>query len=164
MEHAMTTANYLSTGFGLGRLPWAPGTWACLPPVILYQVLGYLCPPAVLPTMLVFLLVGSWATLTYGSILRTTGSPVKPSGFVADVLAGQSLTMLLIAILAPGNICNSMALGFALYRFFDVLQPWPCERLRQKPGGLGLLADDLMAGTYAGAIAFMLILLLPAYF
>ena len=154
----MTRADYLTTGFGLGKLPWAPGTWASLPPVVLYQVLGYLYPPVMVPCMVAFVLVGSWTCLTYGSIAT------KPGHFVADVLAGQAWTMFIIAVLSPANICNSMALGFALYRLFDILQPWPCSRLRQKPGGMGLLADDLMAGTYAGAAAFMIILVMPVCF
>lgn len=41
----------LATCFGLGRLPWAPGTWAALPPVVLYQVLGYLGPTYNIPAM-----------------------------------------------------------------------------------------------------------------
>lgn len=154
----MTKAEPFTTCFGLGRLPWAPGTWASLPPVIAYQVLGYLAPLAIVPVMIGFLLLGSWVSLMYGSSSR------RQDSIVADVLAGQALTMLMIALLAPANICNSMALGFALYRLFDLFLPWPCRRWRHQPSGIGILTDDLIAGIYAGGLSCLLIVIFPVWF
>ena len=83
---------------------------------------------------------------------------------VADAMAGQGLTMLMIALLGPANICNSMALGFALFRLFDITRPWPSKPLAKRPAAIGLLGHALVAGVYGGAVACVAIWLLPAYF
>jgi phosphatidylglycerophosphatase A len=44
-----------------------------------------------------------------------------------------------------------VALGYFLFRLFDTVKPWPSYRFEELPGGWGILADDLMAGLYAGA-------------
>ena len=87
-----------------------------------------------------------------------------PGLIVADEVAGQAITMLVIALLAPDNICNTTVLGFALFRLFDILKPWPCKRLEKLPAGAGILADDLMAGVYGGIVASIVIHYIPACF
>lgn len=150
---------------GLGKLPFAPRIWAVLPPVVAYQVLGYLWPAASPFVMAGFLFAGVWVCLAYAPAVIRKNDFKNPKTLVADALAGQALTMLIIALLAPPNICNSMSLGFVLFLFFDFLKPWPCKRLRQiLSTGFGVLADDLAAGLYAGVLACVLIWLFPAYF
>ncbi|MHC4771845.1 MAG: phosphatidylglycerophosphatase A [Planctomycetota bacterium] len=56
----MKKAELLTTCFGLGKLPFCPGTWGSLPPVVMYQVLGYLWPAAIVPVMVFFIIAGSW--------------------------------------------------------------------------------------------------------
>jgi phosphatidylglycerophosphatase A len=161
----MKKEEILTSALGLGKLPWAPGIWAVLPPVVVYQVLGYLWPAANPFVMAGFLLAGAWVTVAYApTVIRASGLK-DPQTVVADKFAGQALTMLIIALLAPAEICNSMALGFVLFLLFDYIMPWPCKRLRETMyGGIGVLADDLMAGFYAGILACTLIRLLPSYF
>ncbi|MHC4771844.1 MAG: phosphatidylglycerophosphatase A [Planctomycetota bacterium] len=67
-------------------------------------------------------------------------------------------------MLAPDNICNTTVLGFALFRLFDILKPWPCKRLEKLPAGVGILADDLMAGVYGGIVASIVIHYIPVCF
>jgi len=161
----MKKEDFLTSVLGLGKLPLAPRIWAVLPPVVLYQVLGYLWPAAIPFVMAGFLLAGAWICVAYAPAVIGASSNKEPKTFVADALAGQALTMLIIEFCAPSNICNSMALGFVLFLFFDFVKPWPCKRLRQKlPVGFGVLADDLMAGLYAGIIAYVLIQMFPMYF
>jgi phosphatidylglycerophosphatase A len=58
-----------------------------------------------------------------------------------------------------------MSLGIVLFLFFDFLRPWPCKRLRRVLSvGFGVLADDLMAGLYAGILAYVLMQIFPIYF
>ncbi len=160
----MKKAELLTTCFGLGKLPVAPGTWGSLPPVVLYQVLGYLWPAANPYAMAFFLVAGSWVCVQYApAVIASTGKK-DPQMVVADEVAGQALTMLVIALLWPGNICNSMALGFFLFRLFDILKPWPCKRLEKLPAGIGILADDLMAGVYSGIVASIAIHYIPVCF
>jgi phosphatidylglycerophosphatase A len=66
---------------------------------------------------------------------------------VLDEVAGQWLALL---PLWPGVPSAPGLLGaFALFRLFDILKPWPCRALEALPGGVGIMADDLMAGAYA---------------
>ena len=161
----MKKEDFFTSVLGLGMLPLAPRIWAVLPPVVLYQVLGYLWPAASPFVMAGFLLAGIWICMAYGPVVIGAGGFKKPKSFVADTLAGQALTMLIIAVFAPPNICNSMSLGFVLFLFFDFVRPWPCKRLQRTfSAGLGVLVDDLMAGLYAGILAYVLIRMFPIYF
>ena len=160
----MNKPELLTTCFGLGKLPICPGTWGSLPPVVLYQVLGYLWPAANPYVMAFFLIAGSWVCVRYAPpVIAATGKK-DPGMIVADEVAGQALTMLAILLFWPENICNSMALGFFLFRIFDILKPWPCRRLEKLPEGVGILADDLMAGVYGGIVAAILIYFIPVCF
>jgi phosphatidylglycerophosphatase A len=163
----MKKAELLTTCFGLGRLPIAPGTWGSLPPVVLYQVLGYLYPAAIVPVMVFFIIAGSWVCVRYApAVIASTGKK-DPQMVVADEVAGQAITMLVIALIGlfrDVNICNSMALGFFMFRLFDILKPWPCKRLEKLPRGVGILADDLMAGVYGAIVAGILIYQIPTVF
>ena len=123
----MTRAEALATCLGLGFLPFAPAVWGSLPPVVVYQVLGYLAPAANISVMALFLIAGSWICVRYVPAAIASLGPKRRSAIVADSMAGQGLTMLMIALLRSANICNSMALGFALFRLFDVIRPWPCR-------------------------------------
>ncbi len=75
---------------------------------------------------------------------------------VADELAGQSVCYLAL-LLQPRHPASPLmawaiaVAGFFLFRLFDILKPWPVRQLESLPTGWGILADDLMAGVYAGA-------------
>ena len=97
------------------------------------------------------------------AVVAATGKK-DPGLIVADEVAGQAITMLVIALLAPENICNATVLGFALFRLFDIFKPWPCKRLEKLTSGVGILADDLMAGVYGGIVAAILIHYVPTCF
>ncbi|MHC5154530.1 MAG: phosphatidylglycerophosphatase A [Planctomycetota bacterium] len=158
----MKKAELLTTCFGLGKLPFAPGTWGSLPPVVAYQVLGYLWPAANPYFMAFFIIAGSWACVRYAPAVTAATGKKDPGMIVADEVAGQGITMLFIAAAAAFgsvNICNTAVLGFVLFRLFDILKPWPCKRLEKLPAGVGILADDLMAGVYGGIVAVVYILL-----
>ena len=165
MERIMKKEDLLTSVFGLGKLPLAPRIWAILTPVVLYQVLGYLWPVASPFVMAGFLLAGAWICVAYAPAVIGAGGIKAPKAFVVDALAGQALTMLIIAVFAPPNICNSMTLGFVLFLFFDFVKPWPCRHLRRTLSvSVGVLADDLMTGLYAGILAYTLIRMFPVYF
>lgn len=156
--------DWLTTCFGLGRLPIAPGTWGSLPPVVLYQVLGYLYPAAGPWAMAALIILFSWICVRFSpAVIAATGNS-DPGRIVADETAGQALTMLVITLLRPLNICNTAVLGFALFRLFDITKPWPIRKLEKLPLGWGILADDLAAGAFAALIAALCIRWLPAWF
>jgi undecaprenyl-diphosphatase len=149
----MKKAELLTTCFGLGNIRIAPGTFGSLPPVIMYQVLAYLWPAANPYVMAFFLLAGSWVCIQYAPALIAATGKKDPQRIVVDEVAGQSVVMLFIALLGRGDICVLTAMGFVLFRLFDILKPWPCKQLEKLPAGLGILADDLMAGVWASAAA-----------
>lgn len=159
----MKKAELLTSCFGLGKIPIAPGTFGSLPPVVIFQVLGYLWPAANPYVMAFFLAAGAWVCIQYApAVIAATGKK-DPQQIVADEVAGQALVMLFISLLAPENICNTMAVGFVLFRLFDIVKPPPCRRLEKLPDGVGILADDLMAGIYA-CIGFAIVYqFLPQY-
>lgn len=162
----MKKAELLTTCFGLGKLPVAPGTWGSLPPVVLYMITATLCPyPHSAWILMAFLAIfASWACVRYApAVIAATGKK-DPGMVVADEVAGQAVTMLAISLLQPDSICTTAALGFLLFRLFDITKPWPCKRLEKLPAGIGILADDLMAGVYAGVVASIAIYYIPGCF
>ncbi len=162
----MKKEELLTTCFGLGRLPGAPGTWGSLPPVVLYLLVANYCPyPPSGPILMAFLLIaGAWVCVQYTPALIESTGKKDPQTVVADEVAGQALTMLFIAILDPGNVGLAAISGFVLFRLFDIIKPWPCKKLENLPRGTGVLADDIMAGIYAAIVFGILYWLLPGYF
>lgn len=143
--------------FGLGRLPIAPGTWGSLPPVVIFFLLcGSSAGVAETNVLMIGLaLIGSVACVRFApASIAATGSS-DPREVVMDEFAGQAIAFVGIAAIAPSQMCVAAALGFLLFRLFDILKPWPIYKLESLPGGWGILADDLLAGIYA-AIVFQI--------
>lgn len=99
-------------------------------------------------------LVASVVCVKFASAaIAATGKP-DPREVVADEFAGQALTFLALLIIPieQTQIMIITALGFLLFRFFDIAKPWPIRKLEKLPRGWGILADDLLAGIYAAII------------
>jgi phosphatidylglycerophosphatase A len=90
----------------------------------------------------VIAVVGVWAADRTATFLRTK----DPQCVVVDEVSGQLLTY--VAALAPLN-WKYLLLGFILFRAFDIWKPFPARQAESLPGGLGIMADDWMAGVYA---------------
>jgi phosphatidylglycerophosphatase A len=84
------------------------------------------------------------------AVIAATGKD-DPREVVADEFAGQAVTFLAAPFLFIPTIWVTAVLGFLLFRLFDIFKPWPARRLEKLPKGWGILADDLLAGVYAGA-------------
>ena len=83
--------------------------------------------------------------------IAATGK-TDPPEVVADEFAGQALTFVIIAAVVSGPNWAAAAGGFLFFRFFDIVKPWPVRRFEKLPNGWGVLADDLLAGIYAGIV------------
>ena len=146
----------LGSGLGAGLLPGAPGTWGSLATLLVAAALlgvrgaglawdGVLAGSAVgvglaaLGATLLGVLVGQRAEADFGR--------KDPGAFVLDEVAGQLLALLPLLPGVPSAL--GLAGAFLLFRLFDILKPWPCRALEALPGGVGIMADDLMAGAYA---------------
>ncbi len=132
-------------GLGLGLGPIAPGTWGSLLAFPLWWLTGGPNSPFLpLLGMGVLLLGLGWAACEEGE--RAWGH--DPSRVVADEVAGQWLAL---ALAAPLTWWAAL-LAFLLFRLLDIWKPWIIDRAQGLPGGLGVMADDVLAGLVAGAL------------
>lgn len=131
----------LSLGFGSGCAPKAPGTMGTLVGVLFYLPLQLLALPYYIAVVVFVSLIGIWLC---GQTARALGVHDHP-GIVWDEIAGYLLTM----VAAPAG-WGWIALGIVLFRIFDIWKPWPIGLLdKQLKGGLGVMADDLLAGIFS---------------
>ena len=145
----------LTSCLGLGWLPLAPGTWGSLPAVVIFVVLLWLGVPAVVICLVMagLVILGSVSCVVFApAAIEATGKK-DPGEVVADELAGQAVAFLAAGFFAAESNGAILGLvGFLAFRFFDILKPPPCRQLEKLPAGVGILADDLMAGVYAAII------------
>ena len=144
--------HFLAFGFGSGLSPKAPGTAGTLAAMpLVYFALALPLWAYVLLT-LVIIIAGVWICDNSSKRLGVHDHP----GIVWDEIAGLFITLLA----APAGLIW-LAVGFVLFRFFDILKPWPIGWLdRQVGGGLGIMIDDVLAGVYALICLQLLALLL----
>ncbi|MDD9878592.1 MAG: phosphatidylglycerophosphatase A [Magnetovibrio sp.] len=135
----------LATWFGTGLLPKAPGTWGSLAALPFAWVIQTQFGAAALAAAaLAAFALGIWAANGY--IAEVGGD--DPGPVVIDEVAGQWLS-LVPAAADP----VFYGLGFLLFRFFDIVKPWPVGWAdRRLKGGLGVMVDDMLAGAYAAAV------------
>ncbi len=140
----------LSTWFGSGLVPVAPGTFGTLAAIPLVVGFGFLGPWAA------FLGVAGVSALAIRVSREAENLLGKkdPSAVVIDEVAGLGVTMLLVPM-----SWLSICLGFFLFRFFDILKPWPVNRAEKLPGGFGIVLDDLVAGVYAQLVLRLILAL-----
>jgi len=137
--------------FGLGRLPVAPGTWGSLPAAIAFGLMGHfhVSPVTMSIVMAALALASSVVCVGYAPAAIAATGKSDPREVVVDELAGQAITFLAIGVLPVKQVWLVAAGGFALFRIFDIAKPWPIRKLENLPKGWGILADDLLAGVYA---------------
>ena len=144
--------HFLAFGCGAGAMPVAPGTFGTLAAVPLYLLLAPLSLPLYLAVVAVMLLLGVWLCHVTARDLGVHDH----SGIVWDEIVGYLLTM---AAAPPGWLW--IVLGFVLFRFFDIIKPWPIGLVdRRVSGGFGIMLDDVIAAVYAWVLLQGLVLLL----
>ncbi|CAK8724524.1 Phosphatidylglycerophosphatase [Candidatus Electrothrix laxa] len=133
---------FIATGAYSGYLPKAPGTWGSLVGVLIWAIgLHRLAPTAYAVILAGILLIGTAAAGAAEKIVDQG----DPGLVVIDEILGQLIALSLL----PWHPLTALA-GFALFRFFDILKPFPVSWLDQHiHGGLGIMLDDVMAGIYA---------------
>jgi phosphatidylglycerophosphatase A len=131
---------WLATGFGSGYSPVAPGTAGTLVALPFGWLLWSLGPAAQIVVILLATAVAIWSA----GIAAPAFGLKDPGQIVVDEIVGLLVT---VALLPAGWV--TLAAGFLAFRVFDVVKPPPCRNLERLPGGVGIVADDLMAGLYA---------------
>jgi len=146
----------LATGLGAGFTPIAPGTAGALEGVAIYLAIYALHPGqsaflVVLAIINVILFaVGVWAS---NRTCEVTG--VKdPRLIVIDEVSGQLISLTPLALL-PSFSITAVVIGFLLFRLFDIFKPYPIRKLERLHGGLGVMADDALAGIYAAVLLWL---------
>jgi phosphatidylglycerophosphatase A len=175
---ARSSKDYLALAIatcGVGYLPIAPGTWGSAVGVGIYLLLHeaivqwlfstgeiklkiFTDVPFLILTVLLLAVIailsfaGTWAATR---VERIYGRK-DPGKVVVDEVAGQLITFLFIPFVSPWWV---IAIGFFLFRAFDIWKPYPIRRLEALESGLGIMADDVLAGIYAAIVLSVIALI-----
>jgi len=135
---------FLATGFFVGTVPFAPGTFGSLIGLpVCFLISGLNIFLSVTGTLL-FIFFAIWVAAAAAKILKKE----DPAEIVIDEIAGLIVTFVGI----PFTLKTAMA-GFILFRTFDILKPFPIRTIEKKvAGGSGVVLDDVMAGIYGNLI------------
>jgi phosphatidylglycerophosphatase A len=133
----------LATVGGAGYFPIAPGTVGSAAGVLVYWFTRQWPFSWQLGLVAAVTVAGTWAA----GVAAVHFGREDPGHVVVDEVAGQLVTFLL-----TGAGFSGAVIGFFAFRLFDIIKPWPANRFERLPGGLGIMADDLMAGIYANLV------------
>ena len=146
----MKASDYLALAIatcGVGYLPLMPGTFGSLLAVAIFVTLVRVSAVAILISILVVTFAGIWA----GTRTEELSDRKDPGKVVIDEVAGQLIALFPLTFFASWSI-TAVIVSFILFRFFDIVKPYPANRLQALNGGWGIMCDDLIAGVYAGII------------
>ena len=139
----------IATFCGLGYVPFAPGTVGSLASFIIWGPLiffkySFWIRFLILIIVIIIAILSSNESVKYFKIK-------DPKQIVIDEVAGMGVVLLFV-----DSEYFIAILGFILFRFFDILKPWPIKKIEKLPNGFGVVLDDIMAGIYS---LFFLILI-----
>jgi len=148
-------ALWLATVLGIGRIPFAPGTFGSIPGVLLALWLHHLGLPWLEAGLIIVIFaVGIWAAGETERYFQLT----DPGPVVIDEVLGMLVTLAFLPVNATGAI-----VGFVAFRVFDIVKPFPARNLERLPGGLGIMADDFAAGVWGQIVMRLLVWMLPTW-
>lgn len=152
------------TTFGVGYIPIAPGTWGSAVGVLIYILFEWFAIKAglyfsgsgwqeaqinawnhavIMILFLAFCLLGIWASSRATRLFKNK----DPQQAVVDEVIGQLIVFLFIPFTTSWLFILA---GFLLFRLFDIWKPYPIDSLQNLPVGIGVCADDILAGVYGG--------------
>lgn len=148
-------AVFLATVAYCGYFPIAPGTVGSAAGLVVYLLVWW-TQSSMLEVALIAVTFGAgiWAAT---QAERFFGG-IDPGPVVIDEVLGMLVTLAFIPVGWSGALA-----GFVIFRVYDVIKPYPANRLESLHGGFGIMADDAMAGVYANLTLRLLIWLLPAW-
>jgi phosphatidylglycerophosphatase A len=146
-------AVFVATAGYCGYFPIAPGTVGSAAGLVVYLLVWWGQSPLLEVALIVGLFAaGVWA----GTTAERYFGGIDPGPIVLDEVVGMLITLAFI----PVGVSGALA-GFILFRLYDVVKPYPANRLERLHGGLGVMADDAMAAVYANLTLRGLIWLAP---
>lgn len=140
--------HFLALGFGSGLAPKAPGTFGTLAAVPLFLLMAPLSNPIYLLLLIVMSIAGIYIC---DKAAEDAGVP-DHGAIVWDEFVGLLITMFLMPV-----TWQTLLVGFVLFRFFDILKPWPISYIDKNcHGGFGIMLDDIVAGIAAWACMMLI--------
>ncbi|MFT6507152.1 MAG: phosphatidylglycerophosphatase A [Colwellia polaris] len=144
----LNPVHFLALGFGSGLSPKAPGTFGTLAAVPLFLLMAPLSTSIYLSLLVIMSLAGIYIC---GKAAEDAGVP-DHGAIVWDEIVGLLITMCLMPV-----TWQTLLVGFALFRFFDILKPWPISFIDKNcHGGFGIMLDDIVAGIAAWACMMLI--------
>ena len=145
-------SEWIATCFKVGYLPLAPGTWGSIFAILVWWVLLKDLDLLIFGIVIIlFFFIG----IIVSNIIIDQNGDNDPSHIIIDELVGQWLALWM---LPDGSFY--IIIVFILFRFFDIIKPWPIRFMEQLPKGLGVMCDDLTAGL----ITLIIIQIINFYF
>jgi phosphatidylglycerophosphatase A len=151
----MKPTDYLALAIatcGVGYLPLAPGTFGSLVGVGIFWLLVRANLAVIVIAILAVTFAGIWA----GSRVEQVSGRKDPGKVVVDEVAGQMIALLPLALSARWST-GLVILSFILFRFFDIVKPYPANRLQELDGGMGIMFVDLVAGVYGAVVVLIVV-------
>ena len=131
-------SEWIATCFKVGYLPLAPGTWGSIFAILVWWVFLKDIDPLIFGIIIIlFFFIG----IIVSNIIIDQNGDNDPTHIIIDELVGQWLALWM---LPDGSFY--IIVVFILFRFFDIIKPWPIRFMEQLPKGLGVMCDDLTAG------------------
>ncbi len=174
-----TPGDYLALAIatcGVGYLPLAPGTWGSLVGIGVYVLVRaaamkffftvgaarnfnllhvyYGVVALELAVAVMITLVGIWAAARTEKL----SGRKDPGKVVIDEVAGQFIALIPVPFVL-GSFWWAAILAFILFRFFDIVKPYPARSLESLESGLGIMADDIVAGAYAAIVVALAVVI-----
>ncbi|MBQ4446403.1 MAG: phosphatidylglycerophosphatase A [Prevotella sp.] len=145
MKRPPLFAHILTTGFGSGYCPLAPGTAGAVLAVLLWLLASLWLSPVVLfyTTLAVIFLFTILGIVCTNQVIPFWGE--DPRRVVVDEMVGVWIPL---AVVNPGEWLYIIA-SLVLFRFFDIVKPLGVRKMENLPGGIGVMADDILAGIYS---------------
>ena len=138
---------FLATACYIGMIPGAPGTYASAATTLAYfliwRIHNRIAPELHLSAACLITVIGVFAA---ANVSRSVGRE-DPGIVVIDEVAGQLVALLFL----PFSILNVIG-ATVLFRVFDIWKPFPIRRLEPLTNGVGIMADDILAGVYANIV------------
>lgn len=145
----------IATFFGTGFSPFAPGTAGAILAAVFYILFNRFQIIVNNPFVFVSLIFTTALIGIYSTNKLSAEWGKDPSKVVIDEAVGMWITMLFV----PFSYLN-LIIGFTLFRLFDIFKPLGIRNLENLNGGLGVMADDVLAGIYANVVLQIIILLI----
>ena len=133
---------FIATGFFSGYSPFAPGTAGSAAALVFFLLPFFGRPEVLMPATIIIFILGGVAAEKAENLLGQDPSPVT-----IDEVAGMWLSLWFLPHSLP-----YIGAAFFLFRFFDIVKPFPASYFDRKSGGWNIMLDDVMAGIYTNII------------